>query len=337
MWGPGGRGIVGVRGPYGNRVITSLPAHAIHYPWHDHDYWHDGYAWWQPCWAGDSVHYCGVYPPIGFYYSSLPDQYTTVVINETNYYESDGVYYQEGEQDGQQGYVVAEAPEGAEESAGDEGENPFEFLKTMCDYLAGLEKFNMAARTTSDQFGESGEKIQVSARRTLHVNRPDKLAVQVSGDQGERSAVYDGKTVSMVDLSKQFYTVVPVPSTIDAALDTLAKDYGIVVPLEDLLYKDLYERMQTRVSAGQYLGPHTVDGIQCHHLAFLTDTSNWEIWIDAGSNPVPRKLTIDYGQGAARARYSAEIVGWNASSAFRADTFEFRLPDGVKRFELARR
>ncbi len=336
VWGPGGRGLVGVRGPYGNRVVTALPGDAIHYPWDGDDYWHVGYDWWHPCWSGDSVHYCGAYPPIGHYYLTLPDQYTTVVINDNTYYESDGVYYEEGQQDGQQGYVVAKAPEGAEEAAGGEGDNPFEFLKTMCDYLAGLERFSAVAHTTNDQLGESGEKVQVSARRTLHVSRPDKVAVEVAGDSGERRVVYDGKTVSMVDLAKKSYTVVPVPGSIDAALDTLARDYGIVVPLEDLLFKDLYERMEARVSAGQYLGLHTVGGLQCHHLAFLTDTSTWEVWIEAGNKPVPRKITIDYGQGAHRSRYSAEISGWNASPAFRADTFEFELPAGVKQVEIPR-
>jgi hypothetical protein len=49
---------------------------------------------------------------------------------------------------------------------------------------------------------------------------------------------------------------------------------------------------------------------------------------------VLRRITIDYGQDGARLRYAADITKWNESPAFTAETFEFKLPDGVKRFEM---
>jgi hypothetical protein len=334
VWGPDGRRIAGARGPYGNRTITTLPPGAVHYPWRGDDYWHSGFGWWRPCWVDDDVQYNWVYPPIGYYYPMLPDEYDTVVIDDVTYYESDGVYYQQGVQDGEPGYIVAEAPAAAQ-TGGDEGENPFDILKRMCDYVAGLETFTAVAEITNDEFGPSGEKIQVSSRRKLYVQRPDKVAVDVTGDTGGRRAVYDGKTFSMLDRKKHYYSVVPVPDTIDAALDTLAREHGIVVQLEHLLYKNLYERAVTRVSTGQDLGWSMVGNHRCHHLAFSSDTSNWEIWIEAGDKPVPRKITIDSGQQAARSRYSAEIVGWNASPAFDEETFEFKLPENAQQLKIA--
>jgi hypothetical protein len=256
-----------------------------------------------------------------------------VVIDNSTYYESEGVYYQEGEENGQKGYVVAEAPASAQEAAGS-GENPFDTLKRMCDHLAGLEKISAIAQVTQDQTGESGEKVQLSARRVLSMSRPDKLAVDVASDTGERRVVYDGKAVSMLDKSKNYYAVVEAPGTVDAALDTLAEKYGIIVPLEDLLYQNLYDRIMTRVTEGQYIGLEQVDLFQCHHLAFSAGTSNWEIWVDASDKPVPRKISIDYGQGAARSRYSAAIKVWSEQPAFSAETFAFKLPDDVKRFEM---
>ena len=336
VWGPGGHGVAGARGPYGNRVVTNLPTGAVRYPWHGNDYWHAGFGWYQPTWVGDSVCYDSVYPPTGFYYPTLPSDYSTVVIDNNTYYEADGVYYQEGEQDGQKGYVVAAAPGGAEGTSGGEasGENPFQVFKSMCDYLAGLETFSAVAQTTIDEMGLSGEKVQVSARRMLYVSRPNKVALDVTGDKGAKTIVYDGNTVTMLDRAENVYTVIQVPDTIDAALDTLAQDYGVVVPLEDLMYKDLYDRAAARASAGQYLGLHTVDGVKCHHLAFTTDTADWEVWIDAGDKPAPRKMTIDYRENTARSRYSADIVGWVGSPAFPADKFKLKLPDDAKRIEI---
>ena len=334
VWGPGGHGIAGVRGPYGGRYVTTLPNGAFHYPWHDHDYWCFGFTWYSPCWVGDSVYYGWAYPPVGYYYPSLPPEYNTTVINNTTYYESDGVYYQEGEKDGKKGYVVAEAPEGTESSQ-PQGENPFKILKAMCDYVAGLKTLSMVANTTTDEIGASGEKVQISARRAVNVSRPNKIAGDTVGDKGERRVVYDGKTISMLDRTKNAYSVIKVPDTIDATLDVLAANYGITLPLADLLYSNLYERLEARTSAGQYVGLHEVNGLKCHHLAFLSQTVSWEIWVEAGDKPVPRKITIDYGQDAARSRYSADIFAWTGSPTFTPATFEFRLPGVAKKIEIA--
>ncbi|MBP7937006.1 MAG: DUF2092 domain-containing protein [Phycisphaerae bacterium] len=334
-WGPGGYGVAGVRGPYGGRYVTNLPAGAIHYPWHGNDYWHSGWAWFTAGWVAGAVTYSVAYPPVGYYYPTLPPQYETVVINNTTYYESDNVYYQDGEQDGKKGYVVAESPVPPEESTQAKGPNPFEVLKGMCDYLAGLDKFSMVANTTRDEIRVSGDKVQVSERRAICVSRPDKVAIEVTGDNGARRMVYDGKTVSMLDRSKSLYTVVEVPNTIDAALDTLAVKYEVIVPLEDLMYKDLYDRVLTRITAGDYLGTATVNGLKCHHLAFVAGDSNWEFWIEAEGKPVLRKITIDYGQNETRSRYTADIAGWSGSPSFNERTFAFKLPENVKRFEMS--
>jgi len=334
--GPGGTGIAAARGPLGNRYVTNLPGGSIHYPWHGNDYWCAGFAWYSPYWVGDSMYYGWTYPPEGYYYPSLPDESETVVIDNSTYYVSDGVYYQEGQQDGKPGYVVAAIPE-SEKAAADaaaEQENPYKYLKTMCDYITGLAAFGFSAQCTYDQMGEGGEKIQVSERRTLSFNRPGKVAVDVSSDTGKRRAVYDGKVVSMLDMKKNVYTSVPMPETADAALDKLADEYGIVVPMEDLLYKDLYDRMVSRAAQGRYVGQTKIGDHACHHLAFTTDSSTWEIWVDAGDQPILRKISIDYGIDTERFRYSAEVLKWDANPTFSAETFEFKLPADVKRFEL---
>ena len=329
--GPGGYGVAGVRGPYGSAVVTNLPPAAIHYPYGGHDYWHVSFGWYGQYWHGDDVYYGWVYPPIGYYYPSLPPDSTTVVINNTTYYSSDDVYYQEGEQDGKKGYVVVKAPEDAK---ADQGKNPFDILKSMCDYVAGLEKFTTIVTTTTDEVLESGEKIQVSSRRILNVSRPDKVAVDALADSGEKKSVYDGKTVSMFDRPKNVYAVVQMPPTIDAALDVLAQDYGIVMPLGDLLYKDAYARLVARVATGQYVGLHKVGSFDCHHLAFSGDAADWEMWIEAGDKPVLRKVTIDYKQVTVKPRYSGLVVGWVENPAFAAGTFEFSPPAEAKRIEI---
>lgn len=181
---------------------------------------------------------------------------------------------------------------------------------------------------------ESGEKVQLSSQRTLYVNRPDKVAVDAFIDGGEKRSVYDGKTASMFDRAKNVYAVVKVPPTIDAALDVLAQNYGIAMPLGDLLYKDAYARLIARTATGQYVGLHKVGSVDCHHLAFSGDAVDWEVWIDAGEKPVLRKVTVDHKQVAAKPRFSALVVAWMESPVSLGDVFEFKPPAGAKQIEI---
>ena len=70
---------------------------------------------------------------------------------------------------------------------------------------------------------------------------------------------------------------------------------GTVLPLADFLYGDVYfashgERPARRVSRHSQCGRRA----SCHHLSFEQATIDWQIWIDAGADPVPRKLVIAY-------------------------------------------
>jgi hypothetical protein len=138
----------------------------------------------------------------------------------------------------------------------------------------------------------------------------------------------------MYDRKKGVYSVIEVPDTIAATLDTLAKDYGIVMPLGDLLYKDAFDRLIARANAGQYLGLSKFGGTDWHHLAFTTDAVDWEVWVDSGEKPLPRRITIDYKQHTGNPRYSA-VIEWNDATRFTPSMFEFTPPGGAQRIEMA--
>ena len=79
-----------------------------------------------------------------------------------------------------------------------------------------------------------------------------------------------------------------------------------MLPLADFLYADPYAVLMEGVTYGRYLGIHQAAGVACHHLAFSQDTIEWQIWIDAGEKPLPRKLVISYVQEPGEPQYSAD-------------------------------
>ncbi len=52
------------------------------------------------------------------------------------------------------------------------------------------------------------------------------------------------------------------------------------MPLAELLYSDVYEGLTKNVQAGFYFGMSEVDGVPCHHLVFVQESIDWQVWIE---------------------------------------------------------
>ena len=167
--------------------------------------------------------------------------------------------------------------------------------------------------STSFRTVSSGDSSPTSAR--VAVERPNHLAADATGDTLNRASWYDGRTITVLDKDHNVYATIEAPATIDATLDEVTDEYGVVLPLADLLYSDPYFVLMAGVTYGRYLGIHQAAGVACHHLAFSQDTIEWQIWIDAGDKPLPRKLAISYVQEPGEPQYTAVIRRWNLESS----------------------
>jgi hypothetical protein len=207
-------------------------------------------------------------------------------------------------------------------------------LRAMCERLAGLSRFAFEAEETFDEIPDGEPRMQLTNVRRVAIERPNRLAADAHGDTLNRAAWYDGKTATLLDKAHNTYGQIEVPPTIDAALDYMAERYGIVAPLEDLLYSDPYEVLTESVLYGRYQGLHRAAGVLCHHLAFVQDTIEWQIWIDAGDDPLPRKFVITYVHEQGEPQYSAILRKWHLDPAFPEALFTFHAPPGAEQVEV---
>jgi hypothetical protein len=205
-----------------------------------------------------------------------------------------------------------------------------EVLREMADLLTSSSAFAFKAEASIDEFHETGLKIQTSARRSMAVRRPDRAASDLDGDWDTRSAWYDGKTVSVLDKRHNTYSVLEAPDSLDAALDFLDEEYDIVLPLADFIRDDVYESLTSPADFGVYVGLHEVDGVLCHHLALANDFLEWQIWVDAGSQALPRKMVINYKDEPGEPQYTARFLSWNLSVELPDDLFHFTPPEGAQ-------
>ena len=84
--------------------------------------------------------------------------------------------------------------------------------------------------------------------------------------------------------------------------------------------------MMGSVQRGVYLGLHDAAGVPCHHLSFEQATIDWQIWIDAGRDPLPRKLVIAYKTEDEVPQYSVTIRKWDSRRRCRTRPSRSRLP-----------
>ena len=210
-------------------------------------------------------------------------------------------------------------------------------LKAMEQTLAGASQFAFTAEVTFDELHPSGLKVQRTGRRTMAVRRPNRVVTDVDGDFGNRSAWYDGKSISVLDKVHHTYAVLDVtaPSGIDAALDYLADDYDIVLPLADFIRTDVHESLFTGASFGLYVGLTNVGGVTCHQVALANDFIEWQVWIHAEGDPLPVKFVITYTDEPGEPQFAARFVSWNLEPKLPDEAFLFSPPEDAKKIAAA--
>lgn len=209
-----------------------------------------------------------------------------------------------------------------------------ELVQAMSDYLGGLSEFGLEAEESYDEIDDWGQKITLTNVRAVGIRRPNKFVADVRGDTLNRTVWYDGSTVSILSKEHNVYGSMAAPSTIDAFLDELADNYDVVLPLGDLIYSDVSPVLDSAVF-GRYVGLHHVGERKAHHLAFTTETLEWQIWIDAGEHPLPLKLVITYFEEPGEPQYSAIIRKWNVAPKLNDALFVFEAPEGAEKIEVS--
>ena len=207
-------------------------------------------------------------------------------------------------------------------------------VRQMSDRLARATAFALEAEEVYDEVPEHSPRQQLTNLRRVAMRRPNRLVGDASGDALNRSFWYDGKVFSVLDKEQNVWAAGEVPPTIDAALDWVFGQTGTVIPLADFLYGDAYARLMQDVQRGVYLGIHEAAGVPCHHLSFEQATIDWQLWIDAGAEPLPRKLVITYKTEDEVPQYSVTIRKWNLQATVPEALFTFTPPEGATRVDV---
>ncbi|MFZ0106734.1 MAG: DUF2092 domain-containing protein [Thiobacillus sp.] len=207
-------------------------------------------------------------------------------------------------------------------------------LKASTDFLTSQQRFSLDTSSTIEVVLTSGQKIQFDHTAKQSVQRPNKLRAERTGDLVDQVFYYDGKSLTLHNPSQKYYATVAAPGTLEAMLDYAREELDIVAPAGDLLYKDAFNILTQDVTSGFVVGKSVVEGVRCDHLAFRAAHVDWQIWIEEGKQPLPRKLVITTRDVVNAPQFTVVATNWNLKPRFTDATFSFTPPKGAQKVEF---
>lgn len=207
-------------------------------------------------------------------------------------------------------------------------------MRAATTYLAGQNRFSVETRSTIEVVLASGQKIQFDHGATLAVQRPNKLRAERKGDLIDQVFYYNGMSLILHNPSDNYYATVPAPDTVEEMMDFARESLDIIAPAGDLIYKNAFEILMADVTSGFVVGQSVVDGQRCDHLAFRSPEVDWQIWVQEGSQPLPRKLVITTKDVAGMPQFAVMMTHWELAPTFTEAIFEFTPPSDAKPVEF---
>ena len=88
------------------------------------------------------------------------------------------------------------------------------------------------------------------------------------------------------------------------------------------------------MQSGFYAGLSAVLGVECHHLAFRGEETDWQIWIENSERPLPKKCVITTKWVAGAPQFTALLTNWDVSPQLKDSLFTFVPPGKAQKIEF---
>jgi hypothetical protein len=207
-------------------------------------------------------------------------------------------------------------------------------LQDMSYYMGSQFEYTYKADMMFDDVLESKQKIQYNAEETVYLKKPDKFYTGYVSDLGGYKLWYDAGQATLLEVPLNDFSLATLPPSVDQALNKLKEEYQFTPALSEFLFIDTYKVMTANVISGAYFGKSKVMGANCHHLVFVEKDIDWQIWIEDGNEPIPRKVVITYKTMPNSPQYIAMLSDWNFKNSFPDSLFSADLPKDAKHIDF---
>jgi len=197
------------------------------------------------------------------------------------------------------------------------------------------QQFSFQARTLRVYADADGRFLHIGHTLKVLIRRPDRMRVDLDGDDGATQVFYDGKTLTLFAPARKEYVSFPVPDTIETMIKEAEKRVGFDFPLEDFLSQTPDRSLLSGVTEGKIVNQVTIDGAPANHLTlFQPPGLELELWLGADEKALPKRLFITYRSIPGQPNFIATFSDWNFSVTPTDADFTFQPPEGAKQVEL---
>jgi len=208
-------------------------------------------------------------------------------------------------------------------------------LTRMGKFLQTVQSFRVKGDASTEEVLGQDLKVEHDTVSSMEVTRPDHVRAEQASDRRHRLVVYDGKTFSVYSKSSGYYAQAPMSGTVYELGNRLEKDYPVQLPLLDLFAWADDQAKPPEIRMARVVGFATIHGVACDQYVFRQDGQDWQVWIQRGAQPLPRRLVVTVTSQPSRPRYSADYE-WTLNPQVAAASYQFTPPAGAVSVPLAR-
>jgi len=212
-----------------------------------------------------------------------------------------------------------------------QGSDAKAILKAMSNYVSSQKSIELTFDSDIEVITPQLEKIQFASSGETLLVRPDKLRAHRVSGHADVALFFDGKTASIFGKSHDTWTQFEAPGTVDQLVNALREGYGVAMPGADLLVSNPYEVLVAEVEEAKYMGRGIIDGAVCEHLAFRNFDTDWQLWVEAGATPIPRKMVITSKTVNGAPQYTVRVKSWKTGVEAAPGAFVFVPPATAKK------
>jgi hypothetical protein len=206
-------------------------------------------------------------------------------------------------------------------------------LKAMSDYVGRQKTIELSFDSDIEVITPDLEKIQFTNSGEALLQRPNQLRAHRVGGYADVALSFDGRTVSILGKHINAYAQLEAPGSVDQLFEALRAGHGVALPFADLLLTNSYDTLVAGVLEAKHIGRGVIDGRECEHLAFRNFDTDWQLWVEVGASPIPRKMVITSKTLNSAPQYTLRVKAWNTDVKPAPDAFVFLPPAKAQRLD----
>jgi hypothetical protein len=218
--------------------------------------------------------------------------------------------------------------------------NADQLLRQMSAKLASAQSFSFKAARQIDPSLIPGGNLPQKADIEISVMRPNKFMAKSSSHENSRNFYADGRNLSELDATKNFYAIVPMHTSIDGLAAQIQEKYGFTLPLLELANSNIYPDIRHQVRGVSYLGRSNYssgflgpNSTECDRVALSGKLVDAEIWLGV-SDQLPRKLIFTFKNRTGRPQVQFNLSNWNLTAPISDRDFAFVPPAGAMKIPM---